>query len=349
MEVFIMSVSTQIFGHTKDGAPVTLYTISAADGSSISVMDYGATIVSLRFPDRSGQLQDCCLGYRDFSDYEEGGAFLGATCGPVCNRISGASFSINGEKYVLEANEGANQLHSASAGFDHKLFTLEHMEENSITFHYSFPDMEGGFPGNLSVSVTYTLTDTHDLLLSFLAQTDKDTPVNLTNHSYFNLSGEPDILDHILQINASRITQTGEGNIPTGNLLPVDGTVFDFTSPRKISEDIKKEEPALLMFGGYDHNFCIDGEGFRQLAVLASEKSGICMSIHSDLPGLQVYTGNFLSPLPGLDGKKIKPHGGIAMEPQFWPDAVNQESFPSVILRAGEVWNHRIEYRFRTL
>lgn len=343
-----MAVTTQVFGHTKDGMPVTLYTITAADGSSAAVMDYGASIVSLRFPDRSGHLQDCCLGYRDFADYEKGSSFIGATCGPVCNRIRGASFTISGEKYKLEANEGENQLHSASCGFDHKLFTLVKQGENSISLHHSFPDLEGGFPGNLSVTVTYTLSDDHELLLSYQAQTDKDTPVNLTNHSYFRLSGEEDILDHTLQIHASRITQAGEGNIPTGRLLPVDGTVFDFTSPKKIGEDLKKEESSLLMFGGYDHNFCIDGEGFRELAVLASDKSGICMSICSNLPGLQVYTGNFLDPLPGLDGQVIKPHGGIAMEPQFWPDAVHHENFPSIILHAGEVWKHSISYRFGT-
>lgn len=343
-----MAVNTQVFGHTKEGLPVTLFTISASDGSSVSVMDYGAAIVSMRFPGRSGHLQDCCLGYRDFLNYEKGRGCLGATCGPVCNRISGASFTLNGKKYTLEANEGENQLHSASCGFDHKIFTLESLTENSITLHHSFPDMEGGFPGNLSVKVTYTLSDSHELLLSYLAQTDADTPVNLTNHTYFRLSDEEDILDHTLQIHASRITQAGEGNIPTGRLLPVDGTVFDFTSPKRIQDDIKKEEPSLLMFSGYDHNFCIDGEGFRQLALLASEKSGICMSICSDLPGLQVYTGNFLDPLPGLDGRTIIPHSGIAMEPQFWPDALHHENFPSIILRKGEIWKHSISYRFGT-
>ena len=343
-----MAVTTQVFGHMKDGSPVTLYTITAADGSSVSVMDYGATTVSMRFPDRSGQLRDCCLGYRDFQDYEEGTSFLGATCGPVCNRISGASFSIHGQKYVLEANEGENQLHSASVGFDHKLFSLERMDENSITLSHVSPDMEGGFPGNLKAEVTYTLTDTHELQISLSAQTDKDTPVNLTNHSYFRLSDEEDILEHTLQVSASHITETGPGNIPTGRLLSVDGTAFDFRKPKLVGADIKKEEPALLEYGGYDHNFCPDGEGFRCCAVLSSDQTGIRMEICSDLPGLQVYTGYYLDPRTNLDGRQIKPRGGIAMEPQFWPDSVNNDNFPSVILHPGEVWSHRIVYRFST-
>ena len=343
-----MSVTKQIFGYTKDNRPVTLYTITAADGSSVSVMDYGAAVVSMRFPDRNGELQDCCLGYKCFSDYEEANSFLGATCGPVCNRISGASFTLDGENYVLEANEGENQLHSASAGFDHKLFSLEKMEENSVTLRHSSPDMEGGFPGNLNVQVTYTLTDAHELLVSLSAQTDKATPVNLTNHSYFRLSDEEDILDHTLQIHASCTTECSPDNIPTGRLLPVDGTAYDFRKPKKIRTDIKTEEPSPLLHGGYDHNFCLDGEGMRCCAVLSSDKTGICMSIESDLPGLQVYTGNFLDPLPNLDGRIIKPRGGIAMEPQFWPDAVNHENFPSAILRPGESWEHQILYRFGT-
>ena len=344
-----MAVSKKVFGKTSSGDTVTLYTITAADGSSASIMDYGAAIVSLRFPDKNGNLQECCLGYRDFSSYEKSGDCLGAVVGPVCNRISGASFSLNGKQYQLETNDGANHLHSASAGFHRKVFALEQITENSLTFSSSSPDGEGGYPGNLSVSVTYSLSDSHNLLLTMQAQTDQDTPVSMTNHCYFRLSDEPDILEHTLQVNASRITQAGPGNIPTGHLLPVDGTVFDFRHFKKLGEDIKKEEPSLLLFGGYDHNFCIDGSGFRHFCSLESALSGISMSIFSDFPGMQVYTGNFLTPLPDCSSRLICPRGGIALEAQFWPDAVNQAGFPSVILHAGDTWQHHIEYRFRTI
>lgn len=344
-----MAVSKKVFGKTSSGDTVTLYTITAADGSSASIMDYGAAIVSLRFPDKNGNLQECCLGYRDFSSYEKSGDCLGALVGPVCNRISGASFSLNGIQYQLETNDGKNHLHSASAGLHRKVFALEQITENSITLSSSSPDGEGGYPGNLSVSATYSLSDSHELLLSMQAQTDQDTPVNLTNHCYFRLSDEPDILEHTLQIDASRITQAGPGNIPTGQLLSVDHGVFDFRESKRIGADIKKEEPSLLLFGGYDHNFCIDGSGFRHFGSLESAVFGIRMSIFSDLPGMQVYTGNFLTPLPDRSGSLICPRGGIALEPQFWPDAVNQKDFPSVILHAGDKWQHRIEYRFRTI
>lgn len=344
-----MHIKNEIFGRTRDGRTVTLYTIKATDGSAVSVMDYGASIVSMRFPDRGGVLRECCLGYPDFPSYETGKDYLGATVGRVCGRISGASFSIHGKAYPVAANDGSNHLHGGPCGFSSKVFTLAGMEDGTLTLQAESPDLEEGYPGHLTLQVRFSLTENHCFSISYEAQADQDTPVSLTNHTYFNLSGEETILDHTLQLDADSYTECGPGNIPTGRILPVHGTPFDFCEAKTLGLDIKKEESSLLLFGGYDHNFCVPGTGFRRFGSLYSPASGICMDLYSDLPGVQVYTGNFLSPMPDLSGKTIRPNGGIALETQYYPDALHQRHFPDIILPAGKKWQSRSAYYFRVV
>lgn len=324
-------VKSSIFGYTAQGEEVRAYTIDNGKGVEMTVLDYGATIQSLKVPGRNGRAVDVVLGYDSASGYEQGDGYLGATIGRVGNRIGGGKFSLNGREYSLYINDGANHLHGGEKGFDKRMWSCE-AEAASLSFSYLSPDGEEGYPGNLQVKVIFTLTEDNSLSIRYEARTDADCPVSLTNHSYFNLAGEGDILAHLLKINADFYLENDSGCLPTGKPLPVDGA-FDFRQAKPVGRDIATDHEQLRMFGGYDHNFVLSsGEAAR----LTSPESGISMTVTTDLPGMQLYTANSLSARKGKDGRDMGLHSALCLETQMFPNAINCPEFASPVLKAGE-------------
>ncbi len=332
------------FGALSDGTEVHALRLTNAAGASITVLDYGATLQSLRVPDRDGRLVDVVLGYDCAADYERYDMYLGATIGRVGNRIANAAFSLNGVEHRLAANDGANHLHGGLRGFDKRLWEMR-AEGDSIVCSRLSPDGEEGYPGDLRVCVRFFLTRDNALRIVYDAEGDRDTPVNLTNHSYFNLNGGGTVLEHRLQVFAERFCEGDAGCLPTGRLLPVEGTPFDFRAEKRIGEDIGAEHVQLLRAGGYDHNYCLSG---KHAAVLRSEETGIRMRVETDLPGMQVYSGNFLKRHPGKGGREIERRGALCLETQLYPNAFNCWGFPSPVLRAGQRLHSETVYAFST-
>jgi aldose 1-epimerase len=348
------SVTQTPFGVTPDGEPVQLFTLTNARGIEVRAISYGGIIVSLKVPDRGGVPGDVVLGFDDLDGYLDETPYFGALIGRYGNRIGGARFTLDGSDFELEANDGPNSLHGGFRGFDKHVWggaPVETSDGVGVVFTRVSPDGEGGYPGNLSVQVTYTLTDADELVVDYLATTDRATPVNLTQHSYFNLAGDGsgDILGHRLMLNASRYTPVGETLIPTGEIAPVEATPFDFRTPHTIGENIAAEYPQISFGGGYDHNFVLDrdgaGAGDLVLAARVEEPvSGRVMQIRTTEPGIQFYSGNFLDgTLTGKAGHLYEHRNGFCLETQHFPDSPNQPAFPSAILRPGE------EYRSRTV
>lgn len=343
-----MSVTSAPFGVTKRGEPVTAYTITNASGASAVILNYGGVVQALSVPDRDGRLVDTVLGYEDVASYEDGTCFFGAFVGRFANRIGGSRFPLEGREIVLTPNEKGNHLHGA---FPFAVYDVT-VGENRITLRRTSPDGEDGYPGAMEVSVTYTLTDENGLVMDYRATTSQTTVVNLTNHAYFNLSGQDsgDILDTVLQLNASAITPTDAESIPTGEIRPVAGTPFDFTVPKPIGRDIGAEDQQLIFAGGYDHNFILDLPGLEApVATAYSPATGILMDVYTTQPAVQFYAGNFIQsdPMPRGKGGKKNPHrGGFCLETQHYPDSPNHPQFPSTVLRPGEEYHHVTEYRF---
>ena len=317
-------------------------TVRNSAGASLSVTDYGATITSLCVPDKNGQLVDVVLGYETEEEYRSNGDYLGATIGRVGNRIGGAAFSLNGVEYRLAKNDGENQLHGGMEGFDKKRWSLK-KEGNSILCERLSPDGEENYPGNLSVSVRFTLTEDMRLVITYDADTDRDTLVNLTNHSYFNLNGGGTVLRHRLWLNAERITANGPGCLPTGELRPVEGTPFDFRTEKEIGAEIDADDEQLKLVGGYDVNYVLSG---KKAAVLYSGEAGIEMTVETDLPGVQLYTANCLFERPGKNGSVMRPREGVCLETQLFPNAMNCYGCPSPVLRAGKHLHSETVYAF---
>ena len=311
-------------------------------GMSVSILDYGATIRTLRVPDRDGHPVDVVLGYDSEDDYRREGGYLGATIGRVGNRIGGASFSLNGKIYELAKNNGENHLHGGIEGFNAKRWNMRR-EGDSILCERLSPDGEENYPGNLRVQVRFTLTEDNRLIITYDADTDADTPVNLTNHSYFNLSGGGSILEHKLQIFSERITANGEGCLPTGELRPVEGSPFDFRKEKAIGADINADDEQLSLVGGYDVNYVLSG---KKAAVLYSPETGIRMTVETDLPGMQLYTANSLSERTGKEGRAMGPREAVCFETQLFPNAMNCYGFPSPILHRGEHLHTETIYSF---
>lgn len=343
-----MSISQKNFGHTSDGHGVILYTITNAGGNSVSIMNYGATIQAILIKNADGGIIDCCLGYNTIEDYEKYTDCLGACIGRVGNRIGKGQFTLNGTRYQLAVNNGPNHLHGGLKGFDKHIFHAVIENDNTIVFSRLSPDMEEGYPGDLQVSVQYTFDDDNRLIIDYSAYSSADTIVNLTNHAYFNLSGEGDgtILDHRLEIQADTFTEIDAHVLPTGRILDVTGTPFDFRTAKAIGQDMEADDEQLHRAGGYDHNFCISGSGLRTCCTLESPKTHIQMSVITDRPGVQVYTGNFLTEVPGKSGKTYSKYGGVALETQIYPDALAHEGFPSPVLKAGETYRTTTIYQF---
>jgi aldose 1-epimerase len=339
-----------------DGKPIEVFTLKNGRGIEMQVMSYGAIITSLKVPDRNGRVADVVLGFDSPQQYLDPPPppYFGALVGRYGNRIAKGQFTIDGNPYKLVTNNGPNHLHGGTRGFDKVLWTAaptETADASSVMFTRTSPDGEEGYPGNLEVRVTYTLTNTNELSFDYHATTDKSTPVNLTQHSYFNLAGQDagDILGHQLLINADRYTPVDETLIPTGTLAPVNGTPFDFRRSTAIGERIDQDNPQLKNGKGYDHNWVLNGSGGRLsvAARLTDPKSGRTMEIRTNEPGLQFYSGNFLDgTIKGKGGHVYAQRSGLCLETQHFPDSPNQKSFPSTILRPGRNYDSRTVLTF---
>lgn len=342
-------VTVSEFGKLDDGRVVSKYTITNAAGMELDVIDLGAVLQSAIVPDKDGNMIDVTLGYDTVAPYAEGMNCFGGTIGRHANRIKNGTFEINGVKYQLFLNDGINNLHSMPDGFHIRMFKGEIVGENAVKFTIDSPDGDQGFPGHAICSVTYTLTDDNAMELSYDCESDKDTVMNMTNHAYWNLNGFADgsVEKHLLKFNAVNYTPLLPNQTPNGEVVPVEGTPFDFREFKEIGKDLHVENEQLKIGGGIDHNFMIDGEGLRVHAVLKGEKSGITMTVLSDLPAIQCYTGNFLATeTPGKGGAKYVQYGGVALETQYVPDALNLPQFESPILKAGEKYLTTTIYKF---
>ena len=331
------------------GRSVPLISLQGPDGLALEAIGYGAALRRLTVPDRGGRPTDVCLGYDTLREYEEQDGCLGAVVGRCANRIAGAALPVGGTVFPLAANEGPNTLHSGPSGFHRRIWEVYELSGRSVTFRLFSPHLDGGFPGNLEARVTYALLEGRRLSISYEAVCDRDTVVNLTSHSYWNLSGHQSgaALSQLLTLYASRYTPAGPDGIPTGALESVAGSALDFTRSTALGERI--DDPLLAAARGYDHNYALPAQGLRPAARLESLRTGISMELSTTLPGLQLYTANYLTELPGKDGAVYRERDGVCLETQFYPDAVHHPGFPSPILRAGERYCHRSEYRFSLL
>ncbi|MFZ2147186.1 MAG: aldose epimerase family protein [Sedimentisphaerales bacterium] len=350
-ETRLMSANEEPFGKTADGREVVLYTLTNTNGLKARITNYGAILVSLEVPDRAGKLADITLGFDALDGYLKGHPYFGATVGRYANRIGKARFVLDGVEYKLAANDGKNHLHGGIKGFDKVVWKPEDLWANDnealLKMSYISEDDEEGYPGNLACTVTYTLTKDDELKISYEAETDKTTVVNLTNHSYFNLAGQGtgDILGHELTLNADKYTPVDEGLIPTGEIRSVKDSPMDFTLPMSIGSRIKQ------VGSGYDHNYVLNsGGGTLALAARAYEPtSGRVMEIYTTEPGVQLYTGNFLDgSLTGKAGKVYKKHYAFCLETQHFPDSPNKSNFPSVVLQPGQKYTTQTVHKFYT-
>ena len=346
----------QPFGSTNRGEAVSAYTLKNAHGIELQVLDYGGIIVSLRVPDRTGRLDDVVLGFDSLGDYERGSPYFGALIGRYGNRIARGRFTLDGRTYTLATNNGLNHLHGGVRGFDKVVWAaapFEHGDSVGLVLNYTSRDGEEGYPGTLRATVTYTLTNANQLIFDYHATTDRATPVNLTQHSYFNLAGDGkgDILGHVVTLTADRFTPVDSTLIPTGEIRSVAGTPFDFRTPTAIGARIDQADDQLRYGRGYDHNFVLNKGGTGGDLSLAARvyepTSGRVMDISTTEPGLQFYSGNFLDgTLRGKHGAVYRHRYGFAMETQHFPDSPNKPAFPSTILRPGEEYRSRTIYRF---
>lgn len=346
-------VTHENWGQSPDGQPVEIYTLTNANGMEARLMTYGGVLVSLKVPDRRGKFADVVLGFDNLAGYlqKPPEPYFGALIGRYGNRIGGASFTLDGVKYTLPKNDGQNTLHGGTRGFDKVVWEAKPVGNDSVQLKHLSPDGDQGFPGNLSVTVVYTLTDKNELKIDYSATTDKDTVVNLTNHSYFNLAGQGvgNVLGDIVMINADRFTPVDKGLIPTGELRNVAHTPFDFRTPHAIGDNINASDEQLTYGKGYDHNFVLNRTGSGlQLAARATEpKSGRVMEVLTTEPGLQFYTANQLDgSIHGKGGASYGPHAALCMETQHFPDSPNKPKFPSTELKPGATYHTTTVFRF---
>jgi aldose 1-epimerase len=337
------------WGQTKDGTPIKLFTLTNSKGMVARISDFGGILTELRVPDRNGKIENVVLGFDGPEQYLKGHPFFGAVAGRVANRIALGRFTLGGQEYKLAVNNGPNHLHGGLKGFDKVVWTAKPLHANSteaaVQFTYLSKDGEEGYPGNLQATVTYTLTENNELRIEYAATTDKATPVNLTNHSYFNLAETGDVLGHELMIKADRYTVTDDTLIPTGQIAGVKGTPLDFTTPTPIGariNQITRKPP------GYDDNFVLNGGKSLELAARAYEpKTGRIMEVFTTEPGVQLYTGNHLDgTLTGHHGVAYKQFSGFCLETQHFPDSVNHPEFPSTILRPGQTYDTTTVFKF---
>jgi len=348
-------IQTQPFG-TQDGRPITLYTLTNSHGLEVRTMNYGAIILSMRVPDRKGQLADIVLGHDKLEGYIPNPPYIGALVGRYANRIANGTFTLDGKTYTLPKNDGPNTLHGGiKRTFDKVVWDGEALKggKAGVTFTYLSKDGEEGFPGNVKVKVTYTLNDENELVIDYEATSDKATPINLSQHSYFNLAGEgtSDILNHEIMLNADRFTPVDNNLIPTGELRAVKGTPLDFTTSTKIGARIDDNYDQLVLGHGYDHNFVINrqGDGMALAARVYEPTSGRVLEVSTTQPGVQFYTGNFLDgTVTGKQGHVYNRRYAFCLETQHFPDSPNHPEFPSTILKPGETFQSKTVFKFST-
>jgi aldose 1-epimerase len=344
-------VTSQPFGKMPDGTPVEIYTLSD-DACEVRIATYGGIVVSIKTPDRSGKLADVVLGFDDIDGYVAnfngpGDAFFGALIGRYANRVAHGSFVLDGKKYSLPLNNGENSLHGGPHGFNNVVWKAKPVADG-VELSYLSKDGEAGYPGNLSATVRYTLVKSN-LRIEYSATTDKDTVVNLTNHSYFNLAGQGDILNHQLTLHASRFTPVDAGLIPTGELKSVESTPFDFRKATAVGARINANDEQLKLGRGYDHNWVLDSGGGKlaEAAVVYDPGSGRVLRVLTDQPGIQFYTGNFLDgSIKGKGGKPLELHSALCLETQHFPDSPNHPAFPTTELKPGERYHTVTVYSF---
>jgi aldose 1-epimerase len=360
------SVTHAPFGKTADGQAVEIYTLTNAHGVQVKAMNYGCIITSVTVPDRNGKMADVVLGFDTLDEYLKGSSYFGAIVGRYGNRIAKGQFTLDGKTYKLATNNGPNHLHGGNKGFDKVLWSAAPKSDSGgvgVVFTRKSADGEEGYPGNLQVTITYTLTDNNALVVSYHAITDKATPVNLTQHSYFNLAADDgDILGHQLTIDADRYTPVDETLIPTGELAPVAGTPFDFTKATTVGARINANDPQLRNGKGYDHNWVLSAPGTRQGRASAAEgaggylvrhavrvvepKTGRTLDVSTSQPGVQFYSGNFLDGTKGKAGRVYKNRSGFCLETQHYPDSPNHPNFPSTIVKPGQEYVSETVFAF---
>jgi len=348
------SVAETAFGTLEDGGKVILYTLTNAAGAEVKIINYGAIVVSLKVPDRKGELRDVVLGYDDLASYVKDKDFFGATVGRHGNRIAAGKFTLDGKSYQLDVNNGANHLHGGAHGIYKKLWKAEPIKGKAgpgVKLTYVSPEGEEGYPGTANLTVTYTLTSKNGLRIDYLGTTDKPTVLNLAHHSYFNLSGDPNhtILDEELTIDADKTTPVGPGLIPTGRLADVAGTPMDFRKATKIGARIDVKDEQLELGKGYDHNWVLNHQTkkVRKAVELYDPTSGIVMQILTDQPGLQFYSGNFLNgTIHGKQGVAYQYRTAVVLEGQLFPDGPNHPNFPSSVVRPGQKYTSSTTYQF---
>ena len=348
------SATSAPFGDLPNGPALTVYTLTNANGVEVRTIPYGAIVVSIRVPDRNGKFDDVLLGFDRIDGYAGSHPYFGAVVGRYGNRIAKASFTLDGQQYALAANNGPNSLHGGVKGFDKKVWGAELFDRDGnvgVIYTVTSPDGDEGYPGNLKAQVTYTLTKSNELTVEYEASTDKATPINLTQHSYFNLAGEGrgDVLNHRLTIDANRYTPVDATLIPTGDYAAVENTPFDFRRPTPIGARIDADDEQLRHGGGYDHNWVLnrDRDGLVHAARLEEPTSGRTLDVSTTEPGIQFYAGNFLDgTIKGKSGHVYARRSGLCLETQHFPDSPNHSSFPSTILRPGEQYRSKTVFAF---
>jgi len=348
------SISKSSFGVTKNGESIDKYVLRNKNGIEVSVINFGGIITSIMVPDKDSLFEDVVLGFDSLPDYEKENPFFGALIGRFGNRIAKGQFTLDGKKYKLAINNDPNHLHGGPTGYFKVIWNIEETpstEGKAVKLSYLSKDMEEGYPGNLQVEVTYTLTDSNELKIDYKATTDKKTVVNLTQHSYFNLSGniKRDILNHVLTLHADGFLPVDKTLIPTGEIKPVSGTPFDFTKPRRIGEHINDNDEQLTFGKGYDHCWVLNTgtDSLSLAAKLSDPESGRIMEVYTNEPGIQFYSGNFLDgTLTGKNNTPYKHRTGLCLETQHFPDSPNQPKFPSVELKPGDVYQSQTVFKF---
>jgi aldose 1-epimerase len=346
-----MRVTTETWGQMPDGRPVQRFTLTNRSGMTVRLINLGAIITEIRVPDRRGHFTNVVLGSDRFDPYLNGHPAAAAVIGRFANRIAGARFTLDGTEYKLAANNGPNHIHGGPNNFSRALWMADTPAaatgESAVRFTYRSPDGEEGYPGNLTVTVTYTLTDDNTLRLDYTAETDKPTVVNLTNHAYFNLAGTGGVLDHLLWLAATEYTPTDEQLIPTGEIAPVKGTPLDFTRPTTVGARVEQLKPRLT---GYDHNFvlgAVEAATPKVIARVTHATSGRVMEVATTQPGVQLYTGNHLREFVGTDGAVFGRYAGLCLETQHFPDSPNKPQFPSTVLRPGQTFRSTTTFQFK--
>ena len=349
------SVNKAEFGKTPEGEVVDVYTLTNSEGMEVRAITFGGVITSIRVPDRAGKLDDVALGFNNLEGYIKNPPYFGSIIGRYANRIGKGRFTLDGKTYTLAINNPPNHLHGGIKGFDKVVWKAESFKNADgvgIVFTHTSPDGDEGYPGTLALRVSYTLNNKNEIAFDYEATTDKATPVNLTQHSYFNLAGEGsgDILNHVMTIHASKITPVDQSLIPTGELASIEGTPFDFRKPTAIGARIADNHPQIGFGKGYDHNFALDrtGDGLVLAAHVEEPANGRILEISTTEPGIQFYTGNFLDgTLTGKSGQPYKQRTGFALETQHYPDSPNKPDFPNTILKPGETYKSKTVYAFK--